>query len=245
MSRISLTAVPLIIGSFSLSSAVHATMVETWNFDATLTSGVLRAATVVDGRPTYQEFPEYFGRQGETGYDGLDVTIGWTVGEIYRGSIEVTYDETDDGRLLFASYSCVFNGRNCAYGTSNPFGLSSPYYADAPYGPRPEYVSLVGLPGDVWVFGGNLSEGVLGYGMDSASSTLGNALYALDPNLDIIRSSGLPYNATYSASFSVDNIDYSISEVPLPGAVWLFGSAIAGAGLFGRLKKKRAQPAIA
>lgn len=34
-----------------------------------------------------------------------------------------------------------------------------------------------------------------------------------------------------------DNIGFGVAAVPVPGAVWLFGSALTGLGLVGRRKK--------
>lgn len=42
-------------------------------------------------------------------------------------------------------------------------------------------------------------------------------------------------NASY---MQFDNIGFGVATVPVPGAVWLFGSALAGLGLFGKRKQQ-------
>lgn len=47
------------------------------------------------------------------------------------------------------------------------------------------------------------------------------------------------YNGKINDSFSFDGAAVGVSPVPLPGAIWLFGSAILGAGIASRRRKQQ------
>lgn len=73
---------------------------------------------------------------------------------------------------------------------------------------------------------------VLGEGM-----TVVDAIAALPRNSSLGGVfSTLPVRGTVSGGLTVDNLVFvnSASVVPVPAAVWLFGSAVAGLGVFGR-----------
>lgn len=91
-------------------SAIAAT--ESFEFDATLTSGTLLCGP--EGVGSEVPCPELFGVIDGPGRTD-DLMVGLMVGGTYPGRIDLIYDRTSRGDLALSDATCHLNGKDCRY----------------------------------------------------------------------------------------------------------------------------------
>jgi len=94
----------------------------------------------------------------------------------------------------------------------------------------------------------------LDFGESSEGTFLESSFFVLSDDLDVSllgmalgirlihkgaigRPSSVPDSAKWYSSVSFDNVRLTVSPVPVPAAVWLFGSALLGLVGFSKLRK--------
>ena len=108
--------------------------------------------------------------------------------------------------------------------SSGLFDVASLYLAGGSQSETPT-VSILGLDG----LGGTIASATYTH----TGGSLANFVLAGFTGITTLKLSNT------SGRFSIDNLDASVSAVPLPAAVWLFGSALAGLGFLGNRRRRQ------
>ncbi|MFI3198912.1 MAG: VPLPA-CTERM sorting domain-containing protein [Methylococcaceae bacterium] len=159
-----------------------------------------------------------------------------------------TYFYKDDGHLdaVDALVRCDDTANNCAVYQNGLTAATSPAVVTTHLQSETSADGSVHFRRDPWfdatLAAGNYSYLVADYRLDPAEAAgginAGDSFSApsgfVNPILD-----HADYQITFSSNtmnFSVSGNNISVSAVPVPAAVWLFGSALAGFGFFTRKK---------
>jgi len=171
-------------------------------------------------------------RDNTSGLDWLDLTATTSISydtvlaeQVAGGQFDGwRYATTDEVSTMFLSNFGIdlYNG-NTSFGPP-PAGLAQAtgFFGDTIIGIGPQFTGIAGRTSDVNVF--NNAHLVVGADYNSSTSTF---FRRIDPNLNTHYSSDISINE-FTGSWLVSDGAWEPSAVPVPAAVWLFGSGLLG-----------------